>query len=145
MKVTRADWAGSVPWSGITGKPANLGSSSSSTDIAALMARVARLEAAVVSLSQVVSELQSGRPGPFHVWLDIGTLEPLQSGFETVALADARATSLPVVFCPSAVPPGIVVTASPSYDGAVLLVVVNSTDAAVSLSPILVQISLLNG
>ena len=82
MKVTRADWAGSVPWSGITGKPAGLGSSTA-TDLTALMARVAALEKAVTSLSSRVSK---SPVSSFHVEWTIDSLEPFQMGYEDIPL-----------------------------------------------------------
>ena len=82
MKVTRADWAGSVPWSGVTGKPAGLGSSTA-TDLTALTARVAALEAAVNALS---SSLSNSPVTTLHVEWDIVSLEPFQMGYENITL-----------------------------------------------------------
>lgn len=82
MKVTRADWAGSVPWSGITGKPAGLGSSTA-TDLTQLTARVAALEAALNSLSSTSSDSPITT---LHVEWTIDSLEPFQMGYEDITL-----------------------------------------------------------
>ena len=82
MKVTRADWAGSVPWSGVTGKPAGLGSSTA-TDLTALTARVAALEAALNSLS---SASDDSSVTTLHVEWTIDSLEPFQMGYEDITL-----------------------------------------------------------
>ena len=82
MKVTRADWAGSVPWSGVTGKPAGLGSSTA-TDLTALTARVAALEAALNSLS---SASDDSPVTTLHVEWDIDSLEPFQMGYEDISM-----------------------------------------------------------
>lgn len=82
MKVTRADWAGSVPWSGITGKPAGL-TGSTATDLTALTARVAALEAAVNALS---SASDDSSVTTLHVEWDIDSLEPFQMGYEDITL-----------------------------------------------------------
>ena len=83
MKVTRADWAGSVPWSGITGKPAGLSSATSVADLTQLTARVAALEAAVSSLTGT----PTGSPiSTLHVEWAIDSLERLQMAYEDVPL-----------------------------------------------------------
>lgn len=87
MKVTRADWAGSVPWSGVTGKPAGLGSSTA-TDLTQLTARVAALEAALNSLS---SASDDSPVTTLHVEWTIDSLEPFQMGYEDVSLPGLQA------------------------------------------------------
>lgn len=87
MKVTRADWAGSVPWSGVTGKPEGL-TSSTATDLSQLTARVAALEAALNSLS---STSDDSPVTTLHVEWTIDTLEPLQMGYEDVSLPGLQA------------------------------------------------------
>lgn len=87
MKVTRADWAGSVPWSGVTGKPAGLGSSTA-TDLTALTARVAALEAALNSLSSTSSDSPITT---LHVEWTIDSLEPFQMGYEDISLPGLQA------------------------------------------------------
>ena len=82
MKVTRADWAGSVPWSGVTGKPAGLGSSTA-TDLTQLTARVAALEAALNSLS---SASDDSPVTTLHVEWTIDSLEPFQMGYEDISM-----------------------------------------------------------
>ena len=82
MKVTRADWAGSVPWSGVTGKPAGL-DGSTTTDLTALTARVAALEAALNSLS---SASDDSPITTLHVEWTIDSLEPFQMGYEDISL-----------------------------------------------------------
>ena len=87
MKVTRADWAGSVPWSGVTGKPAGLGSSTA-TDLTQLTARVAALEAALNSLS---SASDDSPVTTLHVEWTIDSLEPFQMGYEDISLPGLQA------------------------------------------------------
>lgn len=87
MKVTRADWAGSVPWSGVTGKPAGLGSSTA-TDLTALTARVAALEAAINSLSSAPGD---SPVTTLHVEWTIDSLEPFQMGYEDISLPGLQA------------------------------------------------------
>lgn len=82
MKVTRADWAGSVPWSGITGKPAGL-TGSTVADLTALTARVAALEAALNSIS---SASDDPPVSTLHVEWTIDSLERLQTAYEDVPL-----------------------------------------------------------
>ena len=82
MKVTRADWAGSVPWSGVTGKPAGL-TGETVADVSQLTARVAALEAAVNALSGVPSD---SPVTTLHVEWDIDSLEPFQMGYEDIPL-----------------------------------------------------------
>ena len=82
MKVTRADWAGSVPWAGITGKPAGL-TGETVVDVTQLTARVAALEAAVNALSGVPSDSPVTTR---HVEWDIDSLEPFQMGYEDITL-----------------------------------------------------------
>ena len=84
MKVTRADWAGSVPWSGVTGKPAGLTSvGSTGTDLSQLTARVAALEAALNSLS---SASDDSPITTLHVEWTIDSLEPFRMGYEDITL-----------------------------------------------------------
>ena len=84
MKVTRADWAGSVPWSGVTGKPAGLTSAGGvAPDMTALTARVAALEAALNSLS---SASDDSSVTTLHVEWTIDSLEPFQMGYEDITL-----------------------------------------------------------
>ena len=84
MKVTRADWAGSVPWSGVTGKPAGLTSAGGvATDLTALTARVAALEAAVNALS---SNPSASPITTLHVEWTIDSLEPVQMCYEDISL-----------------------------------------------------------
>ena len=91
MKVTRADWAGSVPWSGVTGKPTEINSvGSTATDLTALMARVAALEKAVTSLSSRVSK---SPVSSFHVEWTISSLEAFQSAYEDLVVAGVQASS----------------------------------------------------
>lgn len=87
MKVTRADWAGSVPWSGVTGKPAGLGSSTA-TDLSQLTARVAALEAALNSLS---SASDDSPITTLHVEWDIDSLASFQMSYEDVTLTGLQA------------------------------------------------------
>lgn len=87
MKVTRADWAGSVPWSGVTGKPAGL-TGEVATDVSELTARVAALEAALNSLS---SASDDSPVTTLHVEWTIDSLEPFQMGYEDISLPGLQA------------------------------------------------------
>lgn len=87
MKVTRADWAGSVPWAGVTGKPAGL-TGEVATDLTTLTARVAALEAAINSLSSAPGDSPITT---LHVEWTIDSLEPFQMGYEDVSLPGLRA------------------------------------------------------
>ena len=87
MKVTRADWAGSVPWSGVTGKPAGL-TGETATDLTQLTARVAALEAALNSLS---SASDDSPVTTLHVEWTIDSLEPFQMGYEDISLPGLQA------------------------------------------------------
>ena len=82
MKVTRADWAGSVPWSGVTDKPAGL-TGEVATEVSQLTARVAALEAALNSLS---SASDDSPVTTLHVEWTIDPLEPFQIGYEDISL-----------------------------------------------------------
>ena len=87
MKVTRADWAGSVPWAGVTGKPAGL-DSSAVVDLTALTARVAALEAAINALTGGSS---TSPITTLHVEWTIDSLEPFRMGYEDVSLPGLQA------------------------------------------------------
>ena len=87
MKVTRADWAGSVPWSGVTGKPAGL-TGEVATEVSQLTDRVAALEAALNSLS---SASDDSPVTTLHVEWTIDSLEPFQMGYEDITLPGLQA------------------------------------------------------
>ena len=112
MKVTRADWAGSVPWSGVTGKPAGL-TGGVATDLTALTARVAALEAALNSLS---SASDDSPVTTLHVEWTIDSLEPFQIGYEDISLPGlpAGAACVLVPQDPSAYLTASAVAVSPS-------------------------------
>lgn len=140
MKVTRADWAGSVPWSGITGKPAGLGSSTA-TDLTALTARVAALEAAVNALS---SSLSNSPVTTLHVEWDIDSLEPFQMGYEDITLPGlpAGAACVLVPQDPSAYLIASAVAISPSV---VRLTAVNSGPGVIAPGLTVWTLFILNG
>ena len=144
MKVTRADWAGSVPWSGVTGKPAELTSAGGvATDLTALTARVAALETAVNSLSSAPagSSLTS-----LDVWWAVGTLEPLQMAYEDIAVpGDAPAGSTFTVGAPFSAGTGVFFEAYSLGEGVVRLVAVNLSGAAVTLPMANFTLFILNG
>jgi hypothetical protein len=87
MKVTRADWAGSVPWAGITGKPDALSSTAGASDLAQLTARVAALEA-LLSASSGASDSPITT---LHVEWVIDPLASLQMGYEDITLTGLQA------------------------------------------------------
>lgn len=130
MKVTRADWAGSVPWSGITGKPTELNSvGSTATDLTQLTARVAALEAAVNSLSSTpaVSSLSS-----VSVWWAVGALEPLQMAYEDLT-APVGADAKFAIGAPLTAGTGVFFEAYSLGVGVLRLVAVNLSGATVTL------------
>ena len=87
MKVTRADWAGSVPWAGVTGKPEGL-NNSTATDLSQLTARVAALEAALNALTGGPS---TSPITTLHVEWTIDSLASFQAGYEDVTLTGLQA------------------------------------------------------
>ena len=142
MKVTRADWAGSVPWSGITGKPTEINSvGSTATDLSQLTARVAALEAALNSLS---SASDDSPITTLHVEWDIDSLEPFQMGYEDITLPGlpAGAACVLVPQDPSAYLIASAVAIAPSV---VRLTAVNSGPAAVTPGLTLWTLFVLNG
>ena len=145
MKVTRADWAGSVPWSGVTGKPAELTSAGGvATDLTALTARVAALEAALNSLSSLIPD--SGATPVATVWWAVGELEPLQMAYEDIAVpGDAPAGSTFTVGAPFSAGTGAFFEAYSLGDGVVRLVAVNLSGAAVTLPMANFTLFILNG
>lgn len=82
MRVTRADWAGSVPWAGITGKPTGVETT------AELSEKLTKLQADFDSLkaSLAVQGRSSAQLNSFNFEWVIGRLEPLQSYSETFNL-----------------------------------------------------------
>ena len=140
MKVTRADWAGSVPWSGVTGKPSGLGGSTV-TDLSQLTARVAALEAALNSLS---SASDDSPVTTLHVEWTIDSLEPFQMGYEDITLPGlpAGAACVLVPQDPSAYLIASAVAIAPSV---VRLTAVNSGPAAVTPGLTLWTLFVLNG
>ena len=140
MKVTRADWAGSVPWSGITGKPAGL-TGSTVADLTALTARVAALEAAVNSLS---SASDDSPVSTLHVEWTIDSLEPFQMGYEDIPLPGlpAGAACVLVPQDPTAYLVASAVAIAPSV---VRLTAVNSGPGAVSPGVTAWTLFILNG
>lgn len=84
MRYPRADWAASVPWSGITGKPDGLGADN------------ADVEERLDELEQTIRGIGGGGGSSLTVAsegveLTIGALEPLQSSSETVQVRGVRA------------------------------------------------------
>ena len=140
MKVTRADWAGSVPWSGITGKPSGLGGSTV-TDLTALMARVAALEKAVTSLSSRVSK---SPVSSFHVEWTIGSLESLQMGYEDIVLVGLPAGTA-CVLVPQDPSPYLLASAVAIAPSTVRLTAVNVGPAAIAPGLTVWTLFILNG
>ena len=128
MKVTRADWAGSVPWAGITGKPAGL-AGSAVTDLTALTARVEALEAALNSLS---SASDDPPVTTLHVEWAIDSLESFQMGYEDIILVDLPAGTA-CVLVPQDPSPYLIAPAAAIAPETVRLTVMNVGSAAVTL------------
>ena len=142
MKVTRADWAGSVPWSGVTGKPAELTSVGGvATDLTALTARVAALEAALNSLS---SASDDSPVTTLHVEWTIDSLEPFQIGYEDISLPGlpAGAACVLVPQDPTAYLVASAVALAPSV---VRLTAVNSGPLALAPGSTVWTLFILNG
>lgn len=90
MRVTRADWAMSVPWSGISGKPDSL--SGSNEDIDAKLDRIgARLSAIEALLSQTENIPTITTASRI---LEVGTLEPHQAYSELISFPGVSAGTL---------------------------------------------------
>lgn len=140
MKVTRADWAGSVPWAGITGKPAGL-AGSAVTDLTALTARVAALEAAVNSLSSAPNDSSLTS---VSVWWAVGALEPLQMAYEDLT-APVGADATFAVGAPLAAGTGVFFEAYSLGEGVLRLVAVNLSGATVTLPMTNFTLFILNG
>ena len=142
MKVTRADWAGSVPWSGITGKPANLPGDSATGDQAQLTARVAALEAAVASL---VPGASSGSAlSSVSVWWAVGTLEPFQMAYEDLTASVGTGANF-AVGAPFAAGTGVFFEAYSLGAGVLRLVAVNLSGTTVTLPMANYTLFVLNG
>ena len=142
MKVTRADWAGSVPWSGITGKPAEFTSvGGSAADLSQLTTRVAAIEAALNSLSSTpaVSSLSS-----VGVWWAVGALEPLQMAYEDIA-APVGADAKFAIGAPLTAGTGVFFEAYSLGSGILRLVAVNLSGSTVTLPMTNFSLFVLNG
>ena len=140
MKVTRADWAGSTPWSGITGKPAGL-TDFTPISLDQLVARVAALEAAVNAHTSApdASSLTS-----VSVWWAVGALEPLQMAYEDIA-APVGADAKFAVVAPFAAGTGVFFEAYSLGAGVLRLVAVNLSGATVTLPMTNFTLFVLNG
>ena len=142
MKVTRADWAGSVPWSGVTGKPAGLTSvGSTGTDLTQLTARVAALEAALNSLS---SASDDSSVTTLHVEWTIDSLERFQMGYEDITLHGLPAGTA-CVLVPQDPTAYLVASAVAIAPSVVRLTAVNSGPGAVSPGVTVWTLFVLNG
>ena len=142
MKVTRADWAGSVPWAGITGKPAELTSAGEvATDLSQLTARVAALEAAINSLSSAPDDSPLTA---VSVWWAVGALEPLQMAYEDLA-GPVGADAKFAVGAPLAAGTGVFFEAYSLGAGVFRIVAVNLSGATVTLPMTNFTLFVLNG
>ena len=129
MKVTRADWAGSVPWSGVTGKPAELTSAGEvATDLSQLTARVAALEAAINSLSSAPGD---SPVTTLHVEWTIDSLERFQMGYEDITLPGLPAGTA-CVLVPQDPTPYLVAYAVAIAPSVVRLTAVNSGSGVIA-------------
>jgi hypothetical protein len=128
MKVTRADWAGSVPWSGVTGKPDNLLSGTAGADLSRLTARVAAIEAALVALARGSS---ASPITTLHVEWDIDSLASLQMGYEDVTLTGLSAGTA-CVLVPQDPSPFLVASATAIAPETARLTAMNVGPAAVT-------------
>ena len=80
MRYPRADWAANVPWAGITGKPANL--DTSSIEFSQLRAQIANIQASLNGNGSTTDQQWISE----DVSLTIGTLDPLQATSETYSV-----------------------------------------------------------
>lgn len=140
MKVTRADWAGSVPWSGVTGKPAGL-DSSAAVDLTALTARVAALEALLNSLS---SASDDSPVTTLPVEWTIDSLEPFQMGYEDITLPGLPAGTA-CVLVPQDPSPYLLASAVAIAPSTVRLTAVNGGPAAIAPGLTVWTLFILNG
>lgn len=142
MKVTRADWAGSVPWAGVTGKPAELTSvGGSAVDLSQLTARMAALEAAVNAHTSTpdASSLTS-----VSVWWAVGALEPLQMAYEDLT-APVGADAKFAIGAPLTAGTGVFFEAYSLGAGVFRIVAVNLSGATVTLPMANFTLFVLNG
>ena len=140
MKVTRADWAGSVPWAGITGKPAGL-AGSAVTDLTALTARVEALEAIVNSLTGTPSDSPITT---LHVEWTIDSLESFQMGYEDIHLPGLPAGTA-CVLVPQDPSPYLIASAAVIAPETVRLTAMNVGPAAVTPGLTIWTLFILNG
>jgi len=97
MRVTRADWAGSVPWAGISGKPQGIEDATRvNNDIAALKKDVEIIRIALAGINTKRLKLNTFT----FEWI-IGELEPLQSITELFHLSDIEQSTPMVVMSKS--------------------------------------------
>ena len=143
MKVTRADWAGSVPWAGVTGKPAELTSAGEvATDVSQLTARVAALEAAV---NAHTSAPDGSSLTAVSLWWAVGALEPLQMAYEDIAAPTAPAGASFAVGAPLAAGTGVFFEACSLGEGILRIVAVNLSGSTVTLPMTNFTLVVLNG
>lgn len=142
MKVTRADWAGSVPWAGITGKPTELNSVGSAvTDLTALTARVEALETLINSLTGTPSDSPITT---LHVEWTIDSLESFQMGYEDIVLAGLPAGTA-CVLVPQDPSPYLIASAAAIAPETVRLTAMNIGPAAVTPGLTIWTLFVLNG
>lgn len=93
MRVTRADWAGSVPWAGISGKPSGI------EDVSQVNAAIAALQQDVESIRTALAGINTDKVklNTFEFEWSIGNLEPLQSISELFSLSDIEPATPMVV------------------------------------------------
>lgn len=87
MKVTRADYAATCPWSGLIGKPDGL--ESSSELIARVDALAKQVEAALAAIGGMV-DMQIGMESTTVEWI-VGNIDPLQSVSEEFSVTGVSA------------------------------------------------------
>ena len=141
MKVTRADWAGSVPWSGVTGKPAGL-DGSAVTDLSELTARVAALEATLVEALKPTPSTPA--LSSVQVWWAVGALEPFQMAYEDLT-APVGAGANFAIGAPIAAGTGVFFEAYSLGAGILRLVAVNLSGSTVTLPMTNFSLFVLNG
>lgn len=93
MRVTRADWAGSVPWAGISGKPSGV------EDVSELSDEITSLKSEIADIKAILADINTEQVTlhTFEFDWSIGNLEPLQSISELFALNGIEPTTPMVV------------------------------------------------
>lgn len=131
MKVTRADWAGSVSKKAVEKAVSEL-VGGTPADLTALTARVAALEAAIIALGQTSGSADTGLTS-LSVWWSVGSMEPLQMVYEDIAVTVAPADGRYAVSSPFSINTGVFFAAYALGAGYVRLIAVNLSGTTLTI------------